>query len=74
MLFNLDFADNTILSCLFFLFFIFDFYFLVTTTIAQIFNPIAELLVPIGIPRKEAKAVIEIHPEIVEAKIRNCSI
>ena len=74
MLFNLDFADNTILSCLFFLFFIIDFYFLVTTTIAQIFNPIAELLVPIGIPRKEAKSVIEIHPEIVEAKIRNWSI
>ena len=32
------------------------------------FNPIAELLVPIGIPKKEAKAEIEIHPVIVEAK------
>ena len=41
---------------------------------AQIFNPIAELVFPIGIPSKEAKAEIEIHPVIAEAKIRKRSI
>ena len=47
---------------------------LIPAAIAQIFNPIAELLIPIGIPNKEAKAEIKIHPIIVEAKIRKCSI
>ena len=74
MLFNLDFANNTILSSFFFFFLIIDFYFLIPATIAQIFNPIAELLIPIGIQSKEAKAKIEIHPVIVEVKIRKCSI
>ena len=32
---------------------------------AQILNPIAELIIPIGIPVKEEKE-IEIHPVIVE--------
>ena len=31
---------------------------------AQILNPIAELVIPIGILSKEAKAEIEIHPVI----------
>ena len=73
-LFNLDFANNTILLCFFFLFLIIDLYFLVPALIAQIFNPIAELVIPIGTPNKEEKAEIAIHPEIVEAKIRKCSI
>ena len=38
------------------------------------FNPIADLLIPIGITFKEAKAEIEMHPVIVEPKIRKCSI
>ena len=42
---------------------------MIPAAIAQIFNPIAELLIPIGIPSKEAKAEIEIHLVIVEAKI-----
>ena len=74
MLFNLDFANNTILLCFFFLFLIIDLYFLVPAPIAQIFNPIAELVIPIGAPNKEEKAEIAIHPETVEAKIRKCSI
>ena len=41
---------------------------LIPSVIAQIFNPIAKLLIPIGIPGKEAKAEIEIHFVIVEAK------
>ena len=74
MLFNLGFADNTILSCFFFFFLIIDSYFLIPAAIAQISNPIAELLIHIGIPRNEAKAEIEIDPEILEGKIRKCSI
>ena len=41
---------------------------MIPSVIAQIFNPIAKLLIPIGIPSKEAKAEIEIHFVIVEAK------
>ena len=71
MVFNLDFADNTILSCSFFLI---DLYFFIPAVIAQIFNSIAELLIPIGIPSKEAKAEIQMHPVIVKAKIKKFSI
>ena len=72
MLSNLDFADNT--SFMLFLFFlIIDLHFLITPIISQIFNPIAELVIPVGIPSKESKAKNEIHPVIVEAKIKNCS-
>ena len=74
MLFNLDFAKNTILSCLLSFLLIIDLYFLIAAVIAQIFNPIAELVIPIGVPIKEVKTGIKIHPVIVEAKIRKCSI
>ena len=53
--FNLDFANNAILSCFFFFFLIMDLYFLIPVVITQIFNPIAELVIPIGIPIKETK-------------------
>ena len=56
MLFNLDFANDNILSCFFFYFLIIDLYFLIPAIISQIFNPIAELVIPIGIPTKEVKA------------------
>ena len=49
-------------------------YFLIPAAIAQIFNHIAEHVISIGIPRKEANAEIEIHPVIIEAKIRKFSI
>ena len=55
-------------------FVIIDLHFLFPPVIAQTFNAIAELAIPIGIPIKEAKAEIEIHPVIVKAKIRKCSI
>ena len=32
----------------------------------QTFNPIAELVIAMGIPSKEAKAEIETHPVIAE--------
>ena len=40
---------------LLFLFLIIDLYFLIPAAVAQIFNPMAELVIPIGIPTKEAK-------------------
>ena len=48
MLFNLDFVNNTILSCFFLLFLTIKLYFLIPAVIAQIFNPIAELVIPVG--------------------------
>ena len=55
-------------------FLIIDLHFLIPGVTRQIFNPIAELVIPIGIPTKEAKAEIQIHPVIVEPKIRELSI
>ena len=55
------------------LFFIIYLYFLIPAAIAQIFNPIAELVLSIEIPSKESKAKIEIHPVILKAEIRKCS-
>ena len=74
MLFNLDFANNTILSCFFFFFLTIDFYFLISAVIAQNFNLIAELVIPIWIQINEAKAEIEIHPVTVETQIRKYSM
>ena len=73
MLFNLDFANNTILSCFFFFFLIIDLYLLISVAIAQIFNPIAELVIAIELLSKDVKVKSEIPLVIVEAKIR-CSI
>ena len=61
MLFNLDFANNTILSCFFFFFLVIDLYFLIPAVIPQIFNSIAELVISFGTPKKEAKTEIGIH-------------
>ena len=59
---------------LLFFFLIIDLYFLIPAVIAQISNLITELVFPTGIPIKEAIAEIEIHPVILEAKKRKCSI
>ena len=56
----------------FFFFLIIDLHFLIPAAIAQISNPIAELVIPIGITSKDAKAEIEIHPVITEAKFKKC--
>ena len=40
--------------------------FLIAGVIPQIFNPIAELVITMGVPTKEAKAEIETHPVIAE--------
>ena len=73
MLFNIDFANNTILPCSFFFFLIIYLYFLILAVIAQIFNPIAELVIPIGTTTKEAKAEMEKHPVTVEITISKWS-
>ena len=54
MLFNLDFAKNTILPCFFLLFLFIGLYLLIPAVITQVFNYIAELVITIGIPIKEA--------------------
>ena len=77
MLFNLDFASNTIftiLSYFFFFFLIIDLYFLVPAVIEQFFNPIAELVVPTETPTKETDAEMETHQVIEELKITKCSL
>ena len=53
MLINLDFASTTILSCFFFFFLIINLYFLIPAVIAEIFNLVAELVIPTGISTKE---------------------
>ena len=45
-----------------------------SAVLAQIFNPIAELVIPLGIPTKDAKSEMETHPVIAEPKKRKCSI
>ena len=39
----------------FFLFLIIEFYFLITSAVAQIFIPNVELTIPAGVPTREAK-------------------
>ena len=60
ILFNWDFANNTILSCFFFFFLVIDLYYFSPVVIAQIFNPTPELVIPIEILIKDANAEIEI--------------
>ena len=74
MLFHLDFTNNTVFTCYFFFFLNINLQFLIPVVIAQIFNPIAELLIPIGIRIRGEKSEIEMHQTIVEAKIGKCSI
>ena len=43
---------------LFLLYLIIDLYFLISAVIAQILNPIAELLIPTGVPSRETNGEI----------------
>ena len=58
---NIVFAGNTISSCFFFFFLIFNLYFLILAIIAQIFNYIVELKILVGISTRKAKVEMEIH-------------
>ena len=73
-LFTLNFANNTILSCFYFFLLIIDFYFWLAAVITQICNLVSELVIPIGILTKEAKAKMEAHPVTVDIEICKCSI
>ena len=64
--FNLDFANYTISSCLFFFFLIIDF--LPLVIVAQIYHPIEELVIFKGILTKEPKAEME----SAKTTIRKC--
>ena len=59
MVFNLDFANENVLPSFFLFFLIIDLYFLIPTVIKQIFNAIAELVIPIGILTKEGKVELQ---------------
>ena len=61
---------------LFLLFLVTDIFLFNPVIIAQMFNPIAELVIPIRIPTKEEEEEeeMEIHPLIVEDKIRKYSV
>ena len=49
-----------------FIFLTIDFYILIPAVIAQIFNPTAELIIPIGIATKEENTGLKTYPVIVE--------
>ena len=54
--------------------FLIGLYLLIPAVITQIFNPIAELVIHIEIPTKEAKKEIETNPVIVEMTISESSV
>ena len=66
MIFSLGLTNNTILSCFSFCFLISDSCFLISPVIAQFFNSIAELVIPIRISTK----VVEIKPYLVTAEAK----
>ena len=68
------FLSAQILSFYFLYFYTLQTYFLISEVIPQIFNPTLQIVIPIGIPTKEAKAEIETHPVTVEIKISKRSI
>ena len=55
------------------LFLMIDLYFLITAVIAQMFNPVAKLVISLGIPTKEANAEMETHSVIVKITISKLS-
>ena len=71
-IFNLVFANNTILSCFFLLFMIIDLYFLIAAVNTQMFNPTSKLAIPIAISANEAKAEIETQPVTKGTKVCEC--
>ena len=66
---NLIFANNTILSNFFFFFLVINLHFLIPVVIPEFFIATEELLIPIGIPTKEAKPEMETHLVIAKGKI-----
>ena len=73
-LFSLDFDSNTILSCFFFFFFIYWLILFNSCSYYKTFNPIVELVFPIGISTKEGKAEMDTHPVFLEITLSGWSI
>ena len=48
---------------------IIDLYILIHALIAQFFNPVVEIVIPIRIPTKKAKAEMETFPVILEVTV-----
>ena len=71
---KLVFANNAILSCLFFFFLIIDLYFLIIANIVQIFNSTVELITYLEISTKETKAEMKVHTGTTKTKVKKCSI
>ena len=63
--FDLDFANDNILSYFLYFNLITELYYLIPIIITQFFNSIAELVIPIEIPTKEATAATEMHAPTV---------
>ena len=61
-LFNFGFPKNYVSSCIS----IIDIQFLIPISVAQNVNPIAELIIPVGILTEEAKVEMEIDPLTTE--------
>ena len=74
MLVNLDFPSSTILQMPLFIFLNYWLIRFNSCSYCTNFRKIAEPIIPIGIPSKEAKAEIKIRPVITESKIRKYSI
>ena len=59
----------------FFFFLSIDLHFLIPAVITETFNPITELVIPIGIPTKEAQSEMETYLLTVEINISaSCSL
>ena len=72
--FNLVFANSTIISYFFFFLLIIGLYFSIPAVITETFIVIAEFAIPTGITTKEAIAAIGTHPVTVEPGISKCSV
>ena len=57
-----------------FFFLIIGLYFLIFEIIAQIYNPIEELIIPLEILAKKGKAEMEINAVTAKTKVRKCSM
>ena len=74
LVFNFDFANNTILSCFFFFRFIIYLHFLIPVVIAKSLIRTTELIILTGKQIYAANAKIETQPLITEDRISKCSI
>ena len=73
LLFNFDLDNNNILSCFLFFFLFINLYLLIPAVMAQIFNPIAELVIPMD-SYFEGSYIFSIKPSIFNISIDSSSL